>query len=588
MRFRYLILLALVPWIGAPAGSGEFGRPDLTVTETYPAANAGNVPRMPFIGAQFSQPLDPSTVPMSLLQVHGAHTGRITGMLELSADSLTLGLLPAPHFTAGELIEARILPPLAAASGDTLAEASVWSFRTQAQRGSGMFPDSLSIITGYGTVAVAAGRLNADEYIDLVAVHLNNRITVLINTGAASGRLPTYTQHHFLMGSGYSSVALADFNEDGYLDIAAADQLSNVIRIGLNLGDGVTYDWGSAPTCDHPQRLKCGDLNGDGHTDLAYPCQWSDNLNILLGNGIGGFYETGTYRLPVYPSDVGMRDLDLDGDLDLVALNRYTDPQIYLLRNTTPQASADEMFTAVCSTAVAGSQGLLIEDFDGDRYPDAIVASEDSARVAFCRLNPATLCFDDPVFYSTGGGPEDRVRNAAPLDFDGDGDLDIAVTDSDGNRWLLMQNDGAGGFAIRSVMPTAERPITPESADLDGDGIVDLIVPTRIIGTLDIFFGGDHPSAVAPDVHVSTLFLRAYPNPFRERITLTRPGAIPGDARIEICDVAGRIIRRQTLSQPLWVWDGRDQDGRMVPVGSYLLKWVAGETDQNVRILKIK
>lgn len=584
MQIRYLLLLMLVPALVPPAA----GHTDLTVTATNPQANALNVPREPFIDASFSQIPDPETIHPNLMQVRGLQTGPVTGDLFFSADSLTLLLLPAPRFAPGELIEARIIPPLSATSGDTLAHAHIWHFRIAAERGAGIFPDSLSLAMRYGAVAAEAGDLNGDDALDIVMTYLADLVTVLICAEIGPDSLPEYERYDFTMGESHSSVALADFNEDGHLDIAAADQFGNVMRIGLNGGDGTTYDWSTTPTCDHPQRIKCGDLNGDGHTDIAYPCQWSDNMNILLGDGAGSFYATGTYPLPVYPSDIGMRDVDLDGDLDLVTINRYTDPMVYLLCNTDPRAPVNEMFTPICSTAVAGSQGLLLEDLDGDHYPDALVASEDSARIAFCRFDPGTGCFADPIFYPTGGGPTDRVRNAAPLDFDGDGDLDLAVTDSDNNHWLLMQNDGWGGFSVRAIMPTQERPITPATADLDADGIVDVIVPTRIAGTLDLFFAAEHFLAIDENLYQTRLVLAAHPNPFREHVMLRCAAPLDEEACIEICDVAGRILRRQETRQPAWVWDGRDQDGRRVPAGTYLLRWSAGEAHRDVRILKIQ
>jgi hypothetical protein len=65
-----------------------------------------------------------------------------------------------------------------------------------------------------------------------------------------------------------------------------------------------------------------------------------------------------------------------------------------------------------------------------------------------------------------------------------------------------------------------------------------------------------------------------YPNPTRGGATLSLESFDGEPVRVQIVDVAGRIVRRAELpggspGPRLWTWDGRDDSGRGVPAGSY-------------------
>ena len=74
-------------------------------------------------------------------------------------------------------------------------------------------------------------------------------------------------------------------------------------------------------------------------------------------------------------------------------------------------------------------------------------------------------------------------------DFNGDGILDIAVTDSANNTVTVLLGNGSGLFISQGPMPTGLTPTAVAAADLNGDGKSDLVVANFSSTTLNVFLG---------------------------------------------------------------------------------------------------
>ena len=135
-------------------------------------------------------------------------------------------------------------------------------------------------------------------------------------------------------GDGPSSIAAADFNGDGKLDLAVANSGSNNVTILLGNGDGTFTAAASPATGMAPNSIAVGDFNGDGVPDLAVANAGSSNVTILLGNGDGTFTAAASPAADTGSTSVTAADFNGDGKEDLVVANSPDSSATALLAET--------------------------------------------------------------------------------------------------------------------------------------------------------------------------------------------------------------------------------------------------------------
>jgi enediyne biosynthesis protein E4 len=369
----------------------------------------------------------------------------------------------------------------ARAALDRLAHAEPPTFagRTLAD----LIPGQLLASAGGGTVGLAPSPLTPAFRDDAQAAGL---AFVYDNDPTPLCRLPE------TMGGG---VGVLDYDGDGWLDVyvvqgGSLDDTSSPLparqgdRLFRNKRDGtfedVTKRAGlAAMPGGYGHGIAVGDYDNDGRPDLFITRWRSHSLyrntengtfaDVTAGAGLGGERD--------WPTSAAFGDLDGDGDLDLYVCH-YTDwdplrsaPCPHPLHPDrhgycVPRglgAMADHIFrndggTFIDVSAQAGVReadrdgrglGVVIADFDDDGRPDIYVANDMTANFLF--RNRGGFRFDEVGELSgagsSGEGGYQAGMGIACGDLDGDGQLDLAVTNFYGESTAFYHNFGAGQFA---------------------------------------------------------------------------------------------------------------------------------------------
>jgi hypothetical protein len=171
--------------------------------------------------------------------------------------------------------------------------------------------------------------LNGDGNLDLVVANSGcETVTIFLGTGNGDFQRPDSAYTGGSNGGPYQQgLAIADFNNDGKLDIAVSNGrlgFSNSIGILIGKGDGTFNNvYTIADGYANPYAVVAGDFNGDGNQDLAVTNYDNSQVMMLLGLGNGEFSEP-TYTGLSNPSTVLIAgDFNGDGKLDLAALPQF-------------------------------------------------------------------------------------------------------------------------------------------------------------------------------------------------------------------------------------------------------------------------
>ncbi len=192
--------------------------------------------------------------------------------------------------------------------------------------------------------SVAVGDFNGDGKPDLAIANVaSGDVTVLLGSG--TGGFTAAPGSPFAVGSYPESVAVADFNNDGKLDLAVAGvglYQSTGLNVTVLLGDGTggftAVQSGPAATGSQPTALAVGDFNEDGLPDLAVINPGTSTVAVLLGNGTGGFTPaTGSpLTAGTQPVSLAVGDFNVDGKPDLVSANYGSNNLTVFLNGSTP------------------------------------------------------------------------------------------------------------------------------------------------------------------------------------------------------------------------------------------------------------
>jgi len=322
------------------------------------------------------------------------------------------------------------------------------------------------------------------------------------------------------MGSG---ALFFDYDNDGWIDIFAVDggSLADAAvaktarhRLFRNRRDGTFADVSATSGIQHRaygMGACAGDVDNDGWVDLYIT---TFGRNVLYRNNRGSSFTDVTDGAGVggpaqWTTSCAFADIDRDGDLDLFATNYvdasaqrppfcgnaelkvrvYCHPLNYqplpnvFYRNTGKGTFVDATAETGLAPYRGNGLGVIVADFDDDQWPDVFVAND---------TMPNFLFFNEKGRFKESGllaGVAVAIDGAAragmgtdAADYDGDGRLDLIVTNLDLETHSLFRNMGARLFAYVTPQAGLSAPTRPFVGfgvnwfDYDNDGAVDLAI----------------------------------------------------------------------------------------------------------------
>jgi hypothetical protein len=334
-----------------------------------------------------------------------------------------------------------------------------------------------SSIEADATLSVAWGDYDGDSDVDL-AVGNNGQPNRLYRND--DGILTASAIWSSSESDSTTSIAWGDYDGDGDLDLAvgnASIYLDEPSRLYRNDQGMLTASavWSSSES-DSTTSVAWGDYDGDSDLDLAVGTGgYIYSIDHLYRNDNGVLTTSAVWS----PTDedltftVAWGDYDSDGDLDLIAGNTgvYSAGEPNLLyRNDNGMLTASAVWS---STEADQTLSLAWGDYDGDGDLDVAVGNHGQSNRLY-RNDLVTLAAY-PAWQSVEGG---RTGSVAWGDYDGDGDLDLVVGDGvelGADNTYLYRNDNSI-LTASAVWSSTERSSTSSVAwgDYDGDGDLDL------------------------------------------------------------------------------------------------------------------
>lgn len=250
-------------------------------------------------------------------------------------------------------------------------------------QGSGAFQAPQMVSVSSSPSYIAAADFNQDGNIDLAVTNTgDNTISILTNHASSA----SWTKIDIASRNTPNGIMAKDFNNDTYPDLAVANSgfPDNSISIFLNTAGSFGISNECKTNRSGPYLMASADFNGDGYGDIAVSNKDDEYVSICLNNGDGTFPMNANSELHTRLQPYGMaaEDFNRDGYFDLV-ISSYAENYVQLFLNQGNGVFSSDARKEYASGANPSS--LYAADFNNDSGPDFAFAnfSDNNLEAAF-------------------------------------------------------------------------------------------------------------------------------------------------------------------------------------------------------------
>ena len=425
----------------------------------------------------------------SWIQLGGSVTGTTPSSLTIGAN---LATLPPGTYYGSVVINA----PSAAGGGLTIP-VTVTILPFIPTTSGALAPTSGSpFATGSGPRAVVVSDFNGDGKTDIATANFNdNSVTVLLGNGL--GGFTAASGSPFAAGTGPVAIAAADFNNDGVVDLAIANNSANTVTVLLGNGSGGFTAAAGSPFASgaNPVALAVGDFNHDRAIDIAVVNSGDSTVKLLLGNGAGGFTSQ-TTSVSTGPKSIAAGDFNGDGTPDVVIVSSNSGTS----NTATVLLGGPSGFSVASGSPIslpAQPLAITVGDFNLDGKPDFAVgniagASGANALGVYLGAGNGTFTAGPTVTLGASGS---QFSSILAGDIDGDGYMDLALTNGNTPGVNVLLGNGTGAFSLVPGTPIAVPSASAIAlADFNFDARSDLVIASAtspgsaavLLGTADL------------------------------------------------------------------------------------------------------
>ncbi len=353
------------------------------------------------------------------------------------------------------------------------------------------------------------GDFNDDGFRDVVVPQPSNFSSVSILSEFFGKGDGTFQSAAKININSPTSVAVADFDRDGILDLVVDGGNFGLHVLSILIGTGMgTFRAGTSITLNLSSSALppvVGDVNNDFIPDLVVPS--SSVIAVLLGNGDGTFSTPQILNTNISPSSLAVADLDSDGNLDFMVGGSSFNPGMIMvfLGNGNGTFQAPNSFTT--ATPISA---FTTGELNGDGRPDLVTVNPNNNSVS--------------VFLGNGNGTFSQMsdipvgRNPLAVavgDLNGDGFADIMTANSASSNVSILVGNGSGGFQAAFNFAVGGNPSSLTLGDFNFDKRVDVAVTNTGSNTVSVLLNaGSAFLAIADEIEPSIVVRTSPPAHF--------------------------------------------------------------------------